>query len=120
MGKAQRVRGGANEREVCADLSDALGRVVHRKLGQARDGGDDIEVKPFRIECKRRRKIAAYKWIEQVEVAVGARDGVRQIPVVVARADGEDSIAILKLADFIPLMRGEIVDPLVDDGALET
>jgi len=119
MGKAQRVRGSAYEREVCGDLSAALGRVVHRKLGQARDGGDDIEVKPFLIECKRRRRIVAYQWLRQIEQAAADRGGTRRsVPVVVARADGQDSIAILKLADFIPLMRGEIVDPITDDGSL--
>ena len=59
MSAYQRRRGAGFEREISGYLSERLGRVVKRKLGQARDSGDDIQVGRFRIECKRRASIAA-------------------------------------------------------------
>lgn len=107
MSKMQRTKGAQFERETAATLSAELGTVVKRKLGQARDGGDDMEAGPFRIECKRRAGIAVYEWLEQC--AAAAQPG--QVPIVIARADRKaDSIVILRLTDFIPLMRGEMGD----------
>lgn len=108
MSRLSRTKGAAYERALANELSDALGFVVQRKLGQARDGGYDLtECGPFVIEAKRRAKIAVYDWMAQVEKAAQAG----QTPVVVMRADGKDSLALLRLRDFIPLMRGEIVAP---------
>ena len=105
MGKLQRTRGAAYEREVCDVLTKKFGTKVSRKLGQARDGGDDIEVGNLRIECKRRRGIAVYEWLAQVQVAAKDSD---KLPVVVARADGKRSIAILDLDDFLALIPDEV------------
>ena len=68
---------------------------------------DDIEIGKFCIECKRRATIAVYAWLEQCEAAT---NGEREIPVVVARADGKEAIAILRLADLVPLIAGELGD----------
>lgn len=54
MGKAQRTKGAAGEREVCDLILRDLGIEVHRNLQQTRDGGADIKLKPFSIEVKRR------------------------------------------------------------------
>jgi hypothetical protein len=43
-GKSSRDKGARGEREFAELLSNELGQVVKRKLGQARDGGDDISV----------------------------------------------------------------------------
>ena len=53
MSKLAKDRGASYEREVCKALSDALGSKVTRVLGQARDGGSDIDLGPFMIDCKR-------------------------------------------------------------------
>ena len=103
MSAYERRRGANFEREVSGYLSERLGRVVKRKLGQARDSGDDIQVGRFRIECKRRASIAAYAWLEQCIDACGS-----DIPVVIARADGQEPIAILRLDDLVPLIAGEL------------
>ena len=103
MSAYQRRRGAGFEREISGYLSERLGRVVKRKLGQARDSGDDIQVGRFRIECKRRASIAAYAWLEQCIEACG-----NDIPVVIARADGQEPIAILRLDDLVPLIAGEL------------
>lgn len=104
MSRSERVKGAAFEREIATYLSERLGRVVKRKLGQARDSGDDIQVGRFRIECKRRAAIAVYQWLKQCITAADESD----IPVVIARADGQDAIAILRLDDLVPLIAGEL------------
>lgn len=97
MGRSQRVKGQVYEREV-AKLMGAK-----RNIEQARDGGDDITVGQFRVECKRRHTVGPMaKWMEQC-VAACSREG--DVPVVVARGDGGESYAIVRLTDFLPLMR---------------
>ena len=102
MSKSQRIKGHSFEREIAIDLSEVFHESVKRNIGQARDGGDDITLPPFRIECKRRAHIAVYKWLEQVIAATEMDD---EIPVVVARADQQESIVILRYSDFCDLMR---------------
>jgi len=115
MSKSQRTKGAGGERELCGILSDALGQVVKRKLGQARDSGHDIDLPPFRIECKRRAKIAVHKWMDQAQFpnddscAAGWTElpaGV--MPVVAMRADGEEWLVVMRLDDWIKLAREEI------------
>lgn len=102
MGKLQRSRGAATEREIAAHLSAQLNIEVKRKLGQARDSGEDISVPPFRIEVKRRRKIATLDFMRQCETGSAAGE----IPVVIMRVDGDmRPVVMLRLDEFIPLMR---------------
>lgn len=107
MSASERRKGARFEVEIATYLSERLGRIVKRKLGQERDSGDDIEVGKFRIECKRRANIAVYPWLEQVDRACAVTVG-GGIPVVVARADGKEPIAILRLDDLVPLIAGEL------------
>ena len=104
MSKLAKDRGASYEREVCKALSDALGSKVTRVLGQARDGGSDIDLGPFMIECKRRRKIAIYEWMEQAKVS--SKGG--KMPVVICRGDGKESLVIFRLDDAIKLMQNEL------------
>lgn len=105
MGKLQRNRGASTEREVANYLSDQLGTVVKRKLGQARDSGEDISVPPFRIEVKRRRAFAGMSFLTQVET--GSQPG--EIPLVILRVDGDTRpVVMLRLDDFVPMMRDSI------------
>jgi len=105
VSKLGKSRGSDYEREVCAFLSDVLGVKVQRLLSQARDGGADIDIPPFLVECKRRRKIAVYEWIDQ---AVAATQGTDRIPLVIARGDRKESIVILRLTDAVRLMQNEL------------
>ena len=104
MSKLAKDRGASYEREVCKALSDALGSKVTRVLGQARDGGSDIDLGPFLIECKRRRKIAIYEWMEQAKVSSKGD----KMPVVICRGDGKESLVIFRLDDAIKLMQNEL------------
>ena len=112
MGKSQRVKGATFEREIAGYLSERLGRVVKRKLEQARDGGDDIQVGRFRIECKRRKRLGFYAWMDQALAACASGD----IPVVIARGDGHDAVALIFLDDLTPLIAGELSERTTSQG----
>ena len=103
-GKASRDKGARGERELAELLSHELGTIVKRKLGQARDGGDDIQIGKFRIEVKRREKLAIEQWCKQVEAACTTDD----VPVVAFRRNGEPWRAVVPMAWLIAAMRGEL------------
>lgn len=105
-GRMARNKGARGENELAAMLSDELGFVVKRKLGQARDGADDIEVGPFRIEVKRRETLAIMQWVRQIE-ACTPKD---QIPVVAFRQNGQEWRVVLRMSDFLPLMSEKIAE----------
>ena len=104
MSASQRRKGAEGERELAKLLSEQLGWVVKRNIGQSRDGGDDITTGKFRWECKRRAKLSVYEFMEQVEAACELSD----IPVVAMRADGKGWLVMLRLDDALPMIRGEL------------
>lgn len=106
MGASQRRKGQVAEREVASILSDHLGVKITRKLGQARDSGDDVQIGRYRLEVKRRERLAVDDWCAQVEACCGPQD----VPVVVYRRSGQPWRVVLRLDDFIPLMREEAAD----------
>jgi hypothetical protein len=105
-GRMSRNKGARGENELAAILTDELGTVVKRKLGQARNGEDDIEVGKFRIEVKRRETLAVMQWVRQIEACTPAS----QVPLVVFRQNGQEWRVVLRLKDFIPMMREELCD----------
>lgn len=93
MGKMQRRKGAAYEREI----ANAIG--AKRNIGQARDGGDDITHEGYRIECKRRAKLGPMvQWMEQAKASCKTD---AETPVVVCRGDGGESLVILRFADWV-------------------
>lgn len=101
MSKSQRTKGASYEREVCAALADVLGIPVQRVLGQARDGGGDIMPPGLLVECKRRKALRTfYAWLRQAYAAAGAT----RIPVVVMRADNEESVLCVPLRFLAPFV----------------
>lgn len=106
MGKLQRDRGASTEREIATYLSDHLGVAVKRKLGQARDSGEDINVPPFRLEVKRRKRLSVIHFMRQCELGSEANE----IPVVVMRVDGDTRpVVMLRLDQFVHMMRDRVV-----------
>lgn len=103
-GRGARNKGSQGERELAALLSDHLGFVVKRNLGQARDGGDDLTVQHFKIEVKRRERLEIDKWSEQVEACVQPGE----VPVLAYRRNGQPWRVCLRLEDFIPMMRDQL------------
>jgi hypothetical protein len=107
-GRRNRQRGQEGEREVCQILTDALGVKIQRLLGQERDGGVDIQVKPFIIDCKRRKRVAnLYDWMAEAGDRTALRD-MSQIPAIALRADGQKWLVVMELEDWIKLAREEI------------
>lgn len=104
VGRSQRAKGAAGEREACHWLSERLGTVVRRQIGQARDGGTDIHLGPFRVEVKRRRGIAVHEWVDQATAACAG-----QTPVVMCRADGREWLVVMRAEDAIRLIQGELI-----------
>ena len=100
MGKAQRTKGHQFERDI-VNLLKEKGYPAARNLTQTRDSGGDINLPRWLIECKRYAKIGrVYEWLEQ---AITAASG-SQKPVVVARADNEEAIVIMRFTDFMEVM----------------
>lgn len=105
-GRRSRNKGATGERELAALLTDALGFVVQRKLGQARDGGDDIQVGQYRIEVKRREALRLDEWCKQVEDASQPGD----VPVVAYRRNGQPWRVVVPLGWFMQQVRETLKD----------
>jgi hypothetical protein len=108
----QRTKGAVYEREVCARFSKSTGRIVKRHIGQARDGGNDITIPPFTVECKRRKSLKTIEgWLAQAYAACTIE---APIPIVVARSDGGQSFVIIPLDDFLQLDPSKHTSPVID------
>lgn len=105
MSKSQRTKGASFERDIANDLTLDFGIKVKRNIGQARDGGDDITVAPFRLELKRRKGIAVYQWMKQCIAACE----LSNIPAVILKADREEPLVLMRYADWKKLAREELV-----------
>ncbi len=100
MGRSQRVKGAVYEREVAAKLTAALGTTAKRRLGQAREGGHDIDIDlPLVTECKRRKRpMEAMRWLKQADDS--AKEGMS---LVVTRGDDSRDAVVMYLDDFLPV-----------------
>jgi Holliday junction resolvase len=111
-----RDKGARGEREFANLLSAELGTVVRRKLGQARDSGDDIQVEHFRIEVKHCERLAIPAWCAQVEAAC---EYANEVPVVAFRRSGEPWRCVVPAAWFIRALREELDDAPVNYGGTD-
>lgn len=102
MGKINAGRkGAAFEREICDWLDLHLGIKTQRLLGQAREGGADIETEDFLIEAKRRESLDLYSWWNQVLRAKREHPNEDIIPVVVFKQNRQE-IKWLIPANLLP------------------
>lgn len=103
-GKLARERGRKFEIEVAKAFSEHFDREFKRKLGQARDSGNDIDVGPFVVECKRTRRLGFLaKWMQQAVDAVAKRSEPFTVPIVVSREDEGRALVTMHLCDFMAL-----------------
>ena len=100
-GRSSKIKGANAENEVSKIFNEALGTDLHRKLGQARDGADDLQIGHYRIEIKRRETLAMDQWCHQVEECCGEGD----IPVVVYRRSREPWRVTISLDEFLRLIK---------------
>jgi len=107
MAKISRQRGATYEREVANEIFDMLGVRIKRNLKQYQQSEEgDLILGQYLIECKRRRKIAVHEFMDQAETACESG----QTPIVIMRADGKKSLAVLHLPDLLKLLANEM-DP---------
>ena len=105
MGKSQRTKGAAGEREVCHLIRDVLGVDAKRNLSQTREGGCDIAVGKYHIEVKRRARIGSiYDWMEQAEASCLDTEK----PVVFCRADGKKWLVVLPVEEALRLLGNDL------------
>jgi hypothetical protein len=98
MAKMQRDKGARGERELFALLSEQLGTVVRRNLGQTRDSGaDSLSIPGFAIEVKRQECSFRQAWWDQVNAARHQNGGV--IPLLFYRRSRHPWTAVFDLAD---------------------
>lgn len=114
-GRGKRNKGANGERELAGLLSDELGFAVKRKLGQARDGGHDIEIGRFLIEVKRQERLAIEEWCKQVELSCTTYSQINEsgelrdpIPVVVFRRNGQPWRAVVPLNFLVKGIREDL------------
>jgi hypothetical protein len=117
MGKSQRTKGAVGEREVAGIFSAALNRDFTRNIGQARDGGNDLDIGPLCVEVKRRKTLGTiYSWLQQAIASLPAFRAknlrTEAFPVVVAREDNGQWLVITRLSDFLVLTRDELTERL--------
>ena len=107
MGAYQRRKGAAGELEWVHFLRVQGFTAAERQLGQARDGGGDVRVKPFLYEVKRHHKLAVRKFLDQaVQSVVSYNQG--EIPVVALREDGrgkDDWMVLMRADDFFNILK---------------
>lgn len=101
MGRSQRTKGAAGEREAAALLSDELGLTVQRRLGQARDAGLDLHIGDhLAIEVKRQERASIGPWLDQARAGADGR-----IPVVMWRPSRRGWCFVMDWESGIYLMR---------------
>lgn len=103
-GKNNRRRGQAGERELVGMIRDDFG-IAHRgrNLGQERDGGSDIELGPWSVEVKRRKRLSGlYEWLQNADLAA-------------IRADGQGWLVVMPWQLFVKLAREEVAAKLRDE-----
>ena len=103
-GRMARNKGARGENELAGILTDELGFEVKRKLGQARDGGDDIQIGKYRIEVKSREALRLDDWCQQLETVCAPRE----VPVVAYRRNGQPWRAVVPMAWLIKQIREDI------------
>lgn len=102
MGKSQRQKGAAGEREWTKMLS-ATGVPAKRALGQARDGGGDVPAAPFLWEVKRHARFAVYEHVDQAAAAMPQYEGCT-IPAVALRGDNREWLVVMRASDVLPIL----------------
>lgn len=72
MGRMQRNKGAAGEREVLKMLGERLGMKLERNLSQTRNGGADcVELGNIRLEVKRQERLNVNAWWVQAAQQAG-------------------------------------------------
>lgn len=97
-GKRAKRRGKDGENELARLLTERLGTVIRRNLGQSRDGGHDLLLPGWSVEVKRAASPQLATWWQQT--LLQARNaGTR--PVLAYRLDRGAWCFVVRLADLL-------------------
>lgn len=104
MGKAQRNKGAAAEREVAAIINDRLGTDLRRTplSGGMTWKGDIRGWDRMHVEVKRQERLSIPAWVKQAEDDCPEGD----IPLVVFRQSREPWRVVIRLDDLLGLAGG--------------
>lgn len=104
MGKAQRNKGAAAEREVAAIINDRLGTDLRRTplSGGMTWKGDIRGWDGMHVEVKRQERLSIPAWVKQAEDDCPEGD----IPLVVFRQSREPWRVVIRLDDLLGLAGG--------------
>lgn len=101
MSRAERDKGARFEREISRLLG--VGRHLRPDYSES---APDLVTEHLIVECKRRKGIAAIRWLEQA-AGYAEEDEQGRIPVVFCREDRGRVVALLYAEDFLSLMNRE-------------
>ena len=98
-----RQKGAAAERELAGIFREYFPGVVRGQQRSGLEQADVVGVPGWRVEGKRRQAFSVYATLEKLlaELERGER------PLVCARRDRGDWLAVVRLADLLPLLRAE-------------
>jgi len=120
VGSSQRAKGARGELEFARLLASELGvDALRQGMAQSRDPHAHADVEwpgcPWWIECKRGAKPNHRAALHQARSAV-AVNGSERMPVVLARDDRADAVAVMLLSDWLPMARAFLqFDELLDE-----
>lgn len=106
MGKSQRDKGCAGEREFCFVWCELTGEELQRRLGQERDGGADVhsELANLAFQIKRTERLALHAALRQA--IADCPDGM--LAAVASRRNRDGWHVTMPLNDFAQLVREAI------------
>ncbi|MCU7836140.1 MAG: hypothetical protein KZQ83_12940 [gamma proteobacterium symbiont of Taylorina sp.] len=97
MGKMQRNKGAAGEREVAKILNEELGIELVRNLEQTRNGGHDlIGLDGWAIEIKRQEQLSINTWWKQT---VDQAERIGEKPALFYRQSRKPWMVIVDISD---------------------
>ena len=101
-----KAKGKRGELELCQYLRD---HGVAARRGQQYSGTEtsaDVvtDIAGLHVECKRVERLIVYEFMEQAK-----RDAGRNTPVVMHRQNDQEWLAILRLDDFLKLVKDHIL-----------
>lgn len=102
MGKSQREKGKAGEREIARLLRD-MGFDAHRSAqyaGGTEESADVVGIPGIHIEVKRQETVRIHEWIAQAE-----RDCGENVPCVFHRRSREPWYCTMPLIDFLQILQ---------------
>jgi len=100
MGSMQRTKGARAELQFANMLTEDLGVIVKRTLGQARDGGADILLGPFAVQIKHAAKATIKSWWQQT---VTDAHKAKKIPVLAYKINRQNWRIRMRMREVIGL-----------------